>query len=251
MAWQAHGLPMCQHAFYSCPRPLQLKWFQRHFPNSCVVLYCIAHSQVLEEVPDRLAPKPGQQQQPALPRYPHPPLSTLFASKPRSAAAGGTTGPSYHDMAPLGPAASGGNSSGLLSATASEERMARAGSNGSNGSSGAALVNKHVLSPAAAQRRARSSDPTDSVVLSERFAGSPSPRTAASMDTTRPGSAGRAASLAAGVAAAPSPVASAPAAAVGGLVGASGTPRVRTAEEIRQAYGRVPLSKAQVRGLRC
>lgn len=128
--------------------------------------------------------------------------------------------------------------------------MARAGSNGSNGSSGAALVNKHVLSPAAAQRQVRSSDPTDSVVLSERFAGSPSPR-AASMDTTRPGSAGRAASPAAGVAAAPSPVASAPAAAVGGLVGASGTPRVRTAEEIRQAYGRVPLSKAQVRGRRC
>jgi hypothetical protein len=207
--------------------------------------------QVLEEVPDRLAPKPGQQQQPALPQYPHPPLSTLFASKPRSAAAGGTTGLSYQDTAPLGPAAFGGNSTGVLNATVSEDRMARAGSNGSNGSGSTVLVNKHVLSPAAAQQRQiRSSDPTDSMVLSERFANSPSPRTAASMDTTRPGSAGRAASPAAGGGAAPSPVLPAPAAAVGGLVGASGAPRVRTAEEIRQAYGRVPLSKAQVRG-RC
>lgn len=196
-------------------------------------------------MPDRLAPKPGQQQQAAQPQYPHPPLATLFAARSHSPAVGGKASSSHEALASAG-------SSGLLSPPkASADRMARAGSTGSVGSSGAGLLNKQLLSPVQSQpRQVRSSDPTDRMLSgAERFAGSPSPRTAAGMDATRSGSTGRgaggpAAGAATGATAA-SPVA--PAASVGGLMGPSGTPRVRTAEEIRQAYGRSQLNKAQVR----
>lgn len=181
-----------------------------------------ADVQVLEEVPDLLAPKPGQQQQQALPQYPHPALATLFAAKPQKASKA-----SYGSDATAGAA---GNSSGLISAAASEERLARTGSPGLTS----------VLQAQAQPRQARGSDPTDSMMRSELFAGSPSPRAAGSMDSTRPGS-GSAGARGRGAAA---PAAAA--AAVGGLAGAGGAPRVRTADEIRQAYGRTAANKTQV-----
>lgn len=176
--------------------------------------------QVLEEVPDRLAPKAGQQQQAALPQYPHPSLAALFA-----------------DKAPH-------------SSSSADSSMARVGSGG--GSS--RLSSKHVSSPQPTQqaqqagRKVPASDPTDSMTRSELFASSPSPpRTASGSGEadSRPGS-GSAGSGASRGAPLPAP----PGAAVSGLVGPSGTPRVRTADEIRQAYGRPQLSKAQV-GLVC
>jgi len=121
--------------------------------------------------------------------------------------------------------------------------MGRAGSSGggmglstSAGGSSGAYINKHLASPRQAkQRQARGSDPTD-MMRSELFAaGNGSPRGAHSIDEGQPLSA-RAGSGGHG----------APAAAGTGLAGASGTPRMRTADEIRQAYGRGPR-KAEVR----
>lgn len=207
-------------------------------------------------MPDRLAPKAGQQQQAALPQYPHPALAALFAVKAPSSSSSSSAAPAGHAGSGLaGPPAASIGSSGSLGAAVSADSgsMARVGSGG--GSSG--LSSKHVTSPQPTQqapqagRKVRASDPTDSMTRSELFAGSPSPRTASGSGEagSRPGS-GSAGSGASRGALSPAAAAAPPGATVSGLVGSSGTPRVRTAEEIRQAYGRPQLSKAQV-GLVC
>jgi hypothetical protein len=200
--------------------------------------------QVLEEVPDRLAPKAGQQQQASLPQYPHPALATLFAAKPSRSSTTATAG---HGSSGLSgpPAASSGSSGSLGAAVSADSSMARVGS--ADGSSG--FGSKRGTSPQPMQqapqagRKVRASDPTDSMTRSELFAGSPSPRTASGSGEpgSRPGSGSAGANRGA---LSPAPP---PGATVSGLVGPSGgAPRVRTAEEIRQAYGRPQLSKAQV-----
>lgn len=206
-------------------------------------------AQVLEEVPDRLAPKVGQQQQASLPQYPHPDLATLFAAKPLRSS---TTAPAGHGSSSLSgpPAASSGSSGSLGAAVSADSSMARVGSADGSSGFGSTLGTSPQLTQQAPQagRKVRASDPTDSMTRSEQFAGSPSPRTASGSGEpgSRPGSgsAGSAGSAGAGRGAL-SPAAP-PGATVSGLVGPSGgTPRVRTAEEIRQAYGRPQLSKAQ------
>lgn len=202
-------------------------------------------------MPDRLAPKTGQQQQAPLPQYPHPALAALFAAKVASSSNSSSAAPAGHAGSGLaGPPAASIGSSGSLGAAVSADSgsMARVGSGG-GGSSG--LSSKNVTSLQATQqqtgRKVRASDPTDSMTRSELFAGSPSPRTASGSGEagSRPGS-GSAGSGASRGALSPAAAAAPPGATVSGLVGPSGTPRVRTAEEIRQAYGRPQLSKAQV-----
>jgi hypothetical protein len=188
-----------------------------------------------------LAPKPGQQQQQSLPQYPHPALSTLFAAKAQPAGSEAAATISHglsSDAGPFGLAASGSSASRSASAASANDAvgMARVGSAGSLRAG--MYTNKHVASALQGQQRpVRASDPTDSMAArSELLQGrSPSPRTATSMEGSRPVPAGSGrADREPQPAAALSPPA------------AGGAPRVRTADEIRQAYGRPALSKAQV-----
>jgi hypothetical protein len=194
--------------------------------------------QALEEVPDLLAPKPGQQQQQSLPQYPHPALSTLFAAKAQPAGPA-PAATSSNDARALGLAASGSSASrSAATASASDDAgMPRVGSAGSLGAG--MYANKHIASALQQQRPVRASDPTDGMVARSELLGgrSPSPRTAASIEGTLPVPAGSGrGDRESQPAAASSPPA------------AGGAPRVRTADEIRQAYGRPALSKAQVGG---
>lgn len=206
--------------------------------------------QVLEEVPDLLAPKPGQQQQHlqnAAALYPHPTLAALFAARPSQAA--GT-----HSSSGEPGGISSSNSSSVLSpnkGSSSEERTARLAGSGSGTASGstagthkqqyATLPVQIQQQQQQSQRSVRASDPTDTLTSRSELFGSSllSPRAAGSVDSTRPLSA-----AAARGAASITPTAAGAGGGGGGGVG--GAPRVRTAEEIRQAYGRASVNKAQV-----
>jgi hypothetical protein len=195
--------------------------------------------QKVAQVPDLLAPKAGSQQQQSQDSglqqlYPHPPLAALFAAR---AAAGASASQTQHHQPAVGaPSSAAADSSGMPRLQASPLNVigpvpALAGGRGARSSdptssrSGASRAHAQPLTPQAAAR-------DDAAQRPELFVGETRGSGAGSGTARLAPAAGGGAAASAGPALAPT--------------GTSG-PRVRTAAEIRQAYGRAPLNMTQVR----